>query len=69
MMHWYYGTGAMMFLGPLMWIAGIIVFVLILKWFFQNERSESPVEILKKRYAEGDITKEEYEERKEELLG
>ena len=32
-----------------------------------NADDETPLEILKKRYAQGDISTEEYQERKEEL--
>lgn len=55
----------------------IIVLVLILYFAFgQNqwgrlgsEPGESALEILKKRYAKGEITKEEFKEMKKELLG
>ena len=33
-----------------------------------GRQNESPLEILKRRYAKGEITKEEFEERKNELL-
>ncbi len=62
----HYMTGSMMFLGPLMWIASIVVFVLILKWIFKD-REDRPLEIAKKRYARGEISKEEFEERRKDL--
>jgi putative membrane protein len=34
----------------------------------RGEQSESAMDILKKRYARGEISKEEFEERKKDLL-
>ena len=58
---------------------GIILLVVII-WFIitytnknqnkssnQNPINESPMDILKKRYARGEITKEEFEERSKDL--
>ncbi|RMD60685.1 SHOCT domain-containing protein [Candidatus Parcubacteria bacterium] len=71
-MHWmdWFGGGWIMML--LWWgliIAGI---VLLVKWITeqksQSPREESALEILKKRYARGEITKEEFEQMKKDLL-
>ncbi|HEU23868.1 MAG: hypothetical protein C0176_00440 [Mesoaciditoga sp.] len=70
---WGYGIGA------LVWdIIGIALFFLVLYIFFryggifvirhfENEDKDMPCEILKRRYAAGEITKEEYERIKKDL--
>jgi putative membrane protein len=59
------------------WIIGLIVLVLIVwlvVWSVNqnkgvNQSSEkSPLDILKERYAKGEIDKEEYEQRKKDLM-
>jgi len=50
-------------------IAGIVFFV---RWFLGHNvinREESALEILKKRYARGEMNKQEFEERKRDLVG
>ena len=74
MMHWYpdmmgWGGGIGMII---FWIIVIVVIVLLIKWFTSQsseriERKESPMEILKRRYASGEIEKEEYAEKKKDL--
>jgi putative membrane protein len=54
------------------WIAVLLVVVLAIVWAARSSgpRSappESPEEILKKRYARGEIGREEYQERLDEL--
>ena len=52
-----------------------IIWVIILLWIFatpwsipgQKRRKESPVDILKRRFASGEISKEEFEESKKIL--
>ena len=67
--HWMYG-GFMMFF----WILLIVGLVFFLKWIVDQGRSdkgksnESALEILKKRYAKGEISKEEFEEKKKEIV-
>jgi len=70
MMH-NYGIwgGIMMFV---FWIAIIVGVVFLIKWIISqnqtNERKdENPLDILKRRYAKGEITKEEFEEVKRDL--
>jgi len=51
----------------------IIALVLIALWYFNRHKfdfstkQENPLDILKKRFAAGEITSQEYEERKVEL--
>jgi putative membrane protein len=61
----------MMFLWVLLLIA-----VILLIWYFTSQRNvedwkigkkESPMDILKRKYAEGKLSREEYEERKQTL--
>ncbi|MFQ6040608.1 MAG: SHOCT domain-containing protein [Candidatus Poribacteria bacterium] len=61
--------GIMMFV---FWIAVIVGIVFLVKWIVDQSRTdqrrdESPLEILKRRYASGEITKEEFEEKKRDL--
>ena len=66
--HLFYGGG-------FMWIFWILIIVGIF-FLFQNmakgnsggsEDKETPMEILKKRYARGEIEEDEYERRRKEL--
>lgn len=63
-MHWdgWWPMGGMW----LFWLLVLAGLVLLVRWFLVGERGsaethESPEQILKKRYARGDIDKEEYE--------
>jgi uncharacterized membrane protein len=67
---WGYG------LGSLIWnIAGIALFFIAFYLFFRHgigfirwhNSSDEPCEILRHRYASGEITKEEYEQKKKDL--
>jgi putative membrane protein len=73
----YGGLGHPLFwIGPvimgLFWIAVIVAIVFAVRYFVQqgrkSGREESSLEILKKRYAKGEISKEEYEEKRRDLL-
>jgi len=65
-----YGYG-----GMFMWILFLIILGVVVYFIVQNlktkkdigQTTESPIEILKKRYAKGEITKEEFDKMKNEL--
>lgn len=63
------GGGLMMFAFWLILIGGVILFV---KWIADGNKAAqdtnaSPFEILQKRYAKGEITKEEFESKRKDL--
>ena len=68
----FYDESMLNFMGGHMWIFWLILIVLILiglKVIFQQcGDSDTALEILKKRYAKGEITKQEFEEQKKTLL-
>ena len=69
------GFGGMMWYGWIFWIIiiGIVVY-LIVKFANRssagsnNQMNETPLDILKKRYARGEISKEEFESIKKDLI-
>lgn len=71
-MHWMngvWGGGLMMLLWWGLLITGVIA---VSKWRIEQRAHpsavESPLEILKRRYARGEITKEEFESHKKHIL-
>lgn len=67
MMGWGDGIGMIFF-----WIIIIVLVVFLIKWLTSQskrglEKKESPMDILKRRYARGEIDKEEFEEKKNDL--
>ena len=76
MMGWGYGMGWIgMILMAVFWIAVIVGIVFLIRWLmvstgsgFRGKAEESALEILKKRYARGEIKKEEFEEKKKDLI-
>lgn len=78
-MMWWNDGGYNMFFGPLFMIAvlaaTIAAFVLLVKWVGQNsgkpagEARNSALDILKDRFAKGEIDKTEFEERRRVLNG
>lgn len=72
-----WGAGAFgMILGLLFWVLLIAGLVLVAKWLVEQGRpgsapatgSESALEILRKRYARGEIDREEFEAKMRDLL-
>ncbi len=72
------GWGVLGWFGPIMmlifWIAIILAIIFFIRWLIfsakgsRNLKSEdSALDILKKRYARGEIKKEEFEEKKKDL--
>ena len=61
-----------MFFGPLICVAAVVVFaVLLVRWFGGSGQSidrQSPLDILRERFADGEIEKEEFDERRR-ILG
>jgi putative membrane protein len=72
MMHYGFGYG-----GMFMWIIFLIVIGLLIYFIVQAQKTkgltpthnESPLDIVKGRYAKGEITREEYERIKKDLEG
>ena len=67
-----YGMGyGMGILGLIFWILVIIWLVLLIRYLWESggakREQESALEILKKRYARGEISKEEFEEKKKDM--
>jgi putative membrane protein len=55
----------------LFWLLVIIGIVYLIKYFSKNQSSEqhkSPLDILKERYARGEIDKAEFEKKKKDLI-
>jgi putative membrane protein len=72
------GWGILGWFGPIMmvifWVAIIVAIIFLVRWLMASGRGsrgptaeESALEILKKRYARGEIGKEEFEEKKKDL--
>jgi len=68
-MHGFWGGGFMM---VFWWAVLLIGIALLVKWIVSanknHQATESALDILKKRYAKGEISKEEFEERKKDLI-
>ncbi|MFQ5975336.1 MAG: SHOCT domain-containing protein [Candidatus Hydrothermarchaeales archaeon] len=73
MMGYGFGGGMMLF-GFIFWILIIVGIVLLVKWLVEQSKGatvpagETALDILKKRYAKGEIGKEEFEEKKKDLI-
>jgi len=67
--HWMFGGFMWIF-----WVAVLVGLVFLIKYLVQQSSKGEPgvkedaLEILKKRYAKGEINKEEFEQKKKDLL-
>ena len=74
MSHMDWGWGGMIF-GPIMMIVLLILIVLVVRWLVESGRGggshnplgQTPLDILKERFAKGEIDKDELEERRRVL--
>jgi putative membrane protein len=76
MMDWGFGMGwfGLIMMG-VFWILIIVAIIFLIRWLVVSSRvgshgqkpEESALEILKKRYARGEINKEEFEQKKRDL--
>jgi len=70
-MYWMHPFGGGWFMMIIWWLIIIAAIVVAVKWLSQQKsqqlKEDSAIEILKKRYARGEISKEEFEEKKNEL--
>ncbi|HEY4628150.1 MAG TPA: SHOCT domain-containing protein [Flavobacterium sp.] len=67
-MHHGYHFGGMHFFWWIFWII-IVIWIFVTPYNIPGQRTktETPLEILKKRFAKGEITKEEFDEKKKFL--
>jgi putative membrane protein len=76
MMGWGFGMGwlGLVMMG-LFWILVIVMIIFLIRWLLtsggprgrDSQVEDSALEILKKRYARGEINREEFEEKKKDL--
>jgi len=69
-MHDGYGGwmfGGMWIFSLLFWVLVIVAMFLLVKWLQKQNTNETALEILKKRYARGEIDKETFERMKKEI--
>jgi len=74
MMYGPYGGGMWMFFHYIFWLLVVIAVILLIVWIVRQTSGrevarggETALEILKKRYARGEISKEEFESMKKDI--
>ena len=74
--HWGNGMGWWMLFGGILWIAFWVSLIYLGIWFVRGRSSEGstepreePLEILKRRYARGEISQEEFDRIRKHLDG
>jgi len=76
MMNWGYGVGWVMgIINIIFWVAVIIGVVYLIKWLSSSSKQkgqegksvDSALDVLRERYAKGEISREEFEEKKKVL--
>ncbi len=67
-MHWGYNFWGMHLVWWIVWVV-LLVWIFVTPWDVpgQRKRPDSPLDILKKRYASGEIGREQFERMKEDL--
>jgi len=65
--HWLGDGGFAVFWMVVMMVIIVIGIILLVKYFNESGNNKSPEEIVEKRYANGEITKKEYESLKKDL--
>lgn len=72
---WFWGLGMLVGMGMFFLFCGLVLvgLVLLVRWLWVQNRpaprgQDSPLEILKRRYARGEITREEFESIRRDLL-
>ena len=65
-----YGMGWIWIIRLIFWILVLIGLVLLIKYLLgiTAKGHETAIDILKKRYAKGEISKEEFEEKKKDII-
>jgi putative membrane protein len=73
-MHWWYTDGWVggvfrALLGLVFWVLVMVVLVLLVRWLWLQTPGtrDSAAEVLKRRYARGEITREQYQQMKRDL--
>lgn len=67
MMDWANFCGGGMIIMIVWLILLIVITIALIKWMITNSKKDTALQILREQYARGEISKEEFEERKNNL--